>query len=419
VAGLVISYEEYHPYGTTAYWSASSAVEVSRKRYRYTGKERDEETGLYYHGARYYAPWLGRWTAPDPAGMVDGVSLYAYGRNAPSVHNDPSGKQGIPLPDLLQEFSKGLGRVIEFFIGGKTETVGSGANGVVYKPSTIPYGGGVSGGIVQATTLRLWPQEPDPTPASRAGLDAGASFVTVLDPAARLVTGKTVSKAPASRPAAAVELALQIIPALAEAGAGVPKEPSLEQQLVDVARKGTATHVDLLPPEVKKFQLPSAEALARRAAPPGAEGILGMEKPPQGAPGTPPSGGAESPTSEAVSKGLPPEGMIYRGLHAEHPAMKAGLQGRVTPANIHGTTTPELHNLGIGITDSPFTAWTRSLKIAIIHSEKAGPGGVILAVPEGAPPPGATWHWEWSPDEFGESEVLLHGTREGAGVYRK
>ena len=60
--GNVLSYEEYHPYGTTAYQARSSVAEVSLKRYRYTGKERDEETGLCYHGARYYAPWLGRWT---------------------------------------------------------------------------------------------------------------------------------------------------------------------------------------------------------------------------------------------------------------------------------------------------------------------------------------------------------------------
>jgi len=44
--GLVIGYEEYHPYGTTAYTSGRSGAEVSGKRYRYTGKERDEETGL-------------------------------------------------------------------------------------------------------------------------------------------------------------------------------------------------------------------------------------------------------------------------------------------------------------------------------------------------------------------------------------
>ncbi|WP_438029770.1 SpvB/TcaC N-terminal domain-containing protein [Sorangium sp. So ce233] len=90
-AGLVIGYEEYHPYGTTAYWSASSAAEVSRRRYQYTGKEKDEETGLYYHGARYYAPWLGRWTAADPAGIVDGPNLYSYVMGNPVRLIDPSG----------------------------------------------------------------------------------------------------------------------------------------------------------------------------------------------------------------------------------------------------------------------------------------------------------------------------------------
>ncbi|MFT3775410.1 MAG: toxin TcdB middle/C-terminal domain-containing protein [Minicystis sp.] len=91
LAGLVISYEEYHPYGTTAYHSASSAVEVSRKRYRYTGKERDEETGLHYHGARYYASWLGRWTATDPLGLADGTNRYWYASGNPVILVDPTG----------------------------------------------------------------------------------------------------------------------------------------------------------------------------------------------------------------------------------------------------------------------------------------------------------------------------------------
>src|SRR5687768_9200842 len=58
--------EEYHPYGTTAWWTDVGST-VSQKRYRYTGKEKDEESGLYYHGARYYAPWLARWTSADPS----------------------------------------------------------------------------------------------------------------------------------------------------------------------------------------------------------------------------------------------------------------------------------------------------------------------------------------------------------------
>jgi RHS repeat-associated protein len=95
-SGLVIGYEEYHPYGTTAYASGRGGVEVSGKRYRYTGKERDEETGLYYHGARHLAPWLARWGSCDPSGLVDGPNLYAYARNNPSTLSDPSGREATP-----------------------------------------------------------------------------------------------------------------------------------------------------------------------------------------------------------------------------------------------------------------------------------------------------------------------------------
>jgi RHS repeat-associated protein len=91
--GLVISYEEYHPYGTTAYHAGTGVAQVSLKRYRYTGKERDEETGLHYYGARYYASWLGRWTAADPKGMVDGPNLYGYVRGNPVRSSDPDGTE--------------------------------------------------------------------------------------------------------------------------------------------------------------------------------------------------------------------------------------------------------------------------------------------------------------------------------------
>jgi RHS repeat-associated protein len=88
-SGAVISYEEYHPYGTSAYRAFHG--EVSAKRYRYIGCERDEETGLYLMGARYYATWLGRWTAADPMGTVDGANLFAYVRGSPVGLRDPNG----------------------------------------------------------------------------------------------------------------------------------------------------------------------------------------------------------------------------------------------------------------------------------------------------------------------------------------
>jgi RHS repeat-associated protein len=88
----IISFEEYYPYGSTSYQAVRGKTETP-KRYRYTGKERDEESALYYHGARYYACWLGRWTTADPAGLVDGPNLFAYTLNRPLNHVDRNGME--------------------------------------------------------------------------------------------------------------------------------------------------------------------------------------------------------------------------------------------------------------------------------------------------------------------------------------
>jgi RHS repeat-associated protein len=95
--GDPISYEEYHPYGTTKYRSARPGSDLSLKRYRFSGKERDDEIGLYYFGARYYAPWLGRWVSSDTAGFVDGLNLFCYCRNGPATNRDPLGTDTIPF----------------------------------------------------------------------------------------------------------------------------------------------------------------------------------------------------------------------------------------------------------------------------------------------------------------------------------
>jgi RHS repeat-associated protein len=97
-AGQTISYEEYYPYGSTSYQAGRTMAEVSLKRYRYTGMERDEESGLEYHAVRYYVSWLGRWLGPDPSGLVDGTDLYRYARACPTGYTDHSGKSPLPSP---------------------------------------------------------------------------------------------------------------------------------------------------------------------------------------------------------------------------------------------------------------------------------------------------------------------------------
>ena len=64
---------------------------MSTKRYRYTGMERDDETGLALHGLRFYAPWLGRWMSCDPIGLSGGANRYTYSSLTPVGHRDPEG----------------------------------------------------------------------------------------------------------------------------------------------------------------------------------------------------------------------------------------------------------------------------------------------------------------------------------------
>jgi RHS repeat-associated protein len=87
----VISYEEYFPFGSTSYQAVRNQTDTP-KRVRYSDKERDEETGLSYFGARYYAPWLGRWTACDPKPSASGGGSYTFVADNPIRLVDPDGR---------------------------------------------------------------------------------------------------------------------------------------------------------------------------------------------------------------------------------------------------------------------------------------------------------------------------------------
>ncbi len=66
IAGSVYQHLEYFPYGET--WiEEGGSYGGNTPPYKFTGKELDPETGLYYFGARYYDPVLSRWISADPA----------------------------------------------------------------------------------------------------------------------------------------------------------------------------------------------------------------------------------------------------------------------------------------------------------------------------------------------------------------
>ncbi|WP_179959358.1 SpvB/TcaC N-terminal domain-containing protein [Marinobacter changyiensis] len=96
-AGIFVNREEYTPYGETSFGS------FARKRYRITGKERDEESGLSYHGARYYAPWIVIWFSADPVGAAGGFNLYRYAANRPTRFIDANGHAPGDPDDLSSE----------------------------------------------------------------------------------------------------------------------------------------------------------------------------------------------------------------------------------------------------------------------------------------------------------------------------
>jgi RHS repeat-associated protein len=68
-------------------------------RYGYTGRERDELTGLLYYRARYYDPQQGRFLTPDPIDFNGGMNLYAYVANNPLSFIDPRGLAPTPCAD--------------------------------------------------------------------------------------------------------------------------------------------------------------------------------------------------------------------------------------------------------------------------------------------------------------------------------
>ena len=96
---------EYTPYGELWIEKVKSGYEALP--YRFTGKEMDSETGLYYYGARYLDPKYSRWLSTDPAlsdymagskaggGAYNPINfnLYHYAGNNPIKYTDPDGRK--------------------------------------------------------------------------------------------------------------------------------------------------------------------------------------------------------------------------------------------------------------------------------------------------------------------------------------
>src|ERR1700674_601113 len=98
-ARLITNYNGYPVWqGTLLPYGGEYDAQIGANHYKFTGKERDDESGLDYFGARYYSNGLGRfmqtdplWVKPDRMFDHHRLNLYSYGRNKPLKFTDPTG----------------------------------------------------------------------------------------------------------------------------------------------------------------------------------------------------------------------------------------------------------------------------------------------------------------------------------------
>ncbi len=107
--GTIVEESDYYPFG-----GELVITNTDPNQYKFTGKERDTESGLDYFGARYYGSSLGRFTSPDPVGLrgkllanPQDLNAYQYSINNPIRHIDPNGKDWGDAVEFFKGFARG------------------------------------------------------------------------------------------------------------------------------------------------------------------------------------------------------------------------------------------------------------------------------------------------------------------------
>ncbi|MBN2841922.1 MAG: RHS repeat-associated core domain-containing protein [Sedimentisphaerales bacterium] len=178
----------YSPFGTSVYEKNTSLLsslnsltgfDISN---RFTGQILDEETDLYYYGARYYDPFLARFVQADSIipnpGNSQALNRYSYCYNNPLKFNDPSGHAGEE-PGLLFSMYTGMMESL-------TNLFSSNSNPSTGEVISSSYRGAVAGANVQAygnsaqalsSTLTGSSYSNNPSPVSLNNYDFGTGNV--------------------------------------------------------------------------------------------------------------------------------------------------------------------------------------------------------------------------------------------------
>jgi RHS repeat-associated protein len=91
-AGAVVTHVDYSSFGQVIGVSNPGAVD----RFLFTGREYDDQVGMYFYRARYVDTQLGRFVSQDPAGFgADEMNVYRYVGNHPIDAMDPNGQTSV------------------------------------------------------------------------------------------------------------------------------------------------------------------------------------------------------------------------------------------------------------------------------------------------------------------------------------
>lgn len=157
--GRLVENYRYTSFGETQVFNSGKQI---NNAWRYSSKRFDPETAFFYFGQRYYAPEIGRWITPDPAGFADGPNLYAYVHNQPLRYIDPDGRFAMILIPMA------IGMAVEYclptasvylaeYAGGTAVAAAltglvRGYNGSVFEPSVFE-GVNPTAGIIEKGTM--------------------------------------------------------------------------------------------------------------------------------------------------------------------------------------------------------------------------------------------------------------------------
>jgi RHS repeat-associated protein len=172
VSGNQVQLTEFTPYGSTFKNEGSDVT-----KHKFTGKELDKTTGLYFYGARYYDPSLAHFITPDSIVQApfdpQSLNRYSYCRNNPLIYTDPTGHSfwgavgGFfsAIGSFIGGFFSAIGGFFSGFFGGAFGRGGSsggsggssggrsGGGGLSVLPSSSRQGSGPSSSEVSSSFI--------------------------------------------------------------------------------------------------------------------------------------------------------------------------------------------------------------------------------------------------------------------------